>query len=254
MGVNHNVLVMQHNPPSGDVPVKPPTSPFPAAPSRTSCCGTGQLLRVLTPLCQQSALTLSASSVNRPPTAPGPPSPWRAAALPWGPTGRVMQTVRFCAGLHDSLPRGHVLNIPQRDVFFPSGESVHLLPLFLCFFWFSCLAPPLLPDSRQREHLIAGAAKLSLKRVLLSPKSPQGFAWPLALQGQGPILPETGMPGWLHALTGLGACGNCRGFALGVHFHTSAVCVCWVSWGLGLAGALGTGRCGSVPVLAWHSV
>lgn len=130
----------------------------------------------------------------------------------------------LCAGLPD--PPAPWPHAPKRWVFSPSGESVHLLPLFLCFFWFSCLAPSLLPDSRQREHLITRAAKLSLKCVLLSPKPPRGLVWPLDLQGWGPILPEMGSPGWLQALTCLGARRNRRGFAPGVDFHTSGLCVC----------------------------
>lgn len=50
--VVNNRLVMQHNPLPGDVPRKPHTSPFPAAPAGTHQGGTRQLLRVLT-LCRQ---------------------------------------------------------------------------------------------------------------------------------------------------------------------------------------------------------
>lgn len=156
----------------------------------------------------------------------------------------------FCAGLRDLLPHGHVLNIPQEVVFFPSGESLHLLPLFLWVFWFSCLAPALLPGSRQREHLITGAAKLSLKWVLLSPKPSSGFHLAACIAGVRAHPPRNGHAGVAAraALAGrsrepLWLCSR------GAFSSLGCLRVRWAPPGSGLAG-----QWGSVPALAWHRV
>lgn len=130
---------------------------------------------------------------SSPAVVPGPPSPRRAAVPPWGPTGWGKQTLRFCAGLRDSLPHGHVLNGPQRGGFSLLVSLSTLLPFISLVFlvFLPCSISP------ARQQAVGASHRWDSKVFPLnrssSAQSPLGVSLGHSHRGEGPSSPK-----WAH--------------------------------------------------------